>query len=209
MLYSKPIRFGTNQTGEGTTPKPLQTDRNALLRAAHNRSTLSRAPLAQTETEVNMKKLEIPLHPKLESIFGYPGNAPKVVFYWEPQADKLMYDDGLETGSANSWAYLIWAAHPSVQSHLSNAGQPMLLLERRERKLYSVAREEALEALKGSSEGALSAPHTRYSGISDFSLHGQPTENYGVEPTPWKEAQQLLADFVIWLGANPVAKKAA
>lgn len=149
-----------------------------------------------------MKKLDLPLHPKLETIFGYPGDAQRVVFYWEPFSDKLMYDDGLENGSANSWAYLIWAAHPSVQAHLSGS-QPMLLLERREHKLYSVSREEALEALK-------------VSGVPDLSLHvgeyAEQAEDYpdeALEPTPWKEAQQLLADFVIWLGASMDAKKAA
>lgn len=33
-----------------------------------------------------MKKLELPIHPKLETIFGYPGQAPRVVFYYDPHS---------------------------------------------------------------------------------------------------------------------------
>jgi hypothetical protein len=137
-----------------------------------------------------MKKLELPLHPNLETIFGYPGSAPKVVFYWEPQSDKLMYDDGQGSGTANSWAYLIWAGHPSVQAHLPKSEQAMLLLERSERKLYSVNRQEAVAALQSAqAEATLLQPEK-------------------VSLQPWKEAQQLMADFVGWLGSG-TAKKAA
>lgn len=151
-----------------------------------------------------MKKLELPLHPHLETIFGYAGDAPKVVFYWEPESDKLMYDDGLESGTANSWAYLIWAAHPSVKPLLTQGEHPILLLERHGRKLYSVSRAEALEALK-------------VSGVPNLSLHvGEYTEHLedyqseeAAETIAWKEAQQLLADFVIWLGSTAGSRRAA
>ncbi|GEM82701.1 hypothetical protein [Meiothermus hypogaeus] len=53
-----------------------------------------------------MKKLKLPLYPYLESIFGYPVDAPQVVFYWEPENEKLMHDDGLEGSTANARAYL-------------------------------------------------------------------------------------------------------
>ncbi len=151
-----------------------------------------------------MKKLELPLYPHLETIFGYSGDAPQVVFYWEPENDKLMYDDGLESGTANAWAYLIWAAHPTVKPLLSQSEHPILLLERLKRQLYSVSRAEALEVLK-------------VAGVPDLSLHvgeyTEPDENYGSEEAtqtlPWKEAQQLLADFVIWLGTSTGSRKAA
>lgn len=83
-----------------------------------------------------MIKLEFPLHPYLETIFGYSGNARKVVFYWEPENDKLMYDDVLESGTAYPWAYLIWAAHPTVKPLLSQCEHPILLLEQRKRQPY-------------------------------------------------------------------------
>ncbi|WP_299432860.1 hypothetical protein [uncultured Meiothermus sp.] len=151
-----------------------------------------------------MKKLELPLYPHLETIFGYSGDAPRVAFYWEPESDKLMYDDGLESGTANSWAYLIWAAHPSVKPFLAPGLHPILLLERRRRRLYSVSRTEALDALK-------------VAGVPDLSLHvgeyAEHVEDYqneeAVETAPWKEAQQLLADFVIWLGTTSGSRKAA
>lgn len=151
-----------------------------------------------------MKELELPLHPHLETIFGYAGLAPKVVFYWEPQNDKLMYDDGLESGTANSWAYMIWAAHPSVQPVLTQGEPPILLLERRGRKLYSVSRAEALEALQ-------------VVGVPNLSLHlAEYTEHLADDPSeevaesiPWKEAQRLLADFVVWLGSTAGTPRAA
>ena len=136
-----------------------------------------------------MKKLELPLHPKLETIFGYSGSAQRVVFFWEPFADKLMYDDGLETGSANTWAYLIWAGHPSVKPHLGQ-GTPLLILERSERRLYTVSRDEAIQALNAAK--------------------GQCLQVVPSEPAqPFKEAQQLLADFVLWLSTPAAKAKAA
>jgi len=86
-----------------------------------------------------MKKLELPIHPKLETIFGYPGQAPRVVFYYDPHSGQLMYDDGLESGSANTWAYLLWAAHPSVKGLVNHTAQSasFFLLDRRERKMYT------------------------------------------------------------------------
>lgn len=151
-----------------------------------------------------MNKLDLPLYPHLESIFGYTGKAPQVVFYWEPENDKLMYDDGLESGTANAWAYLIWAAHPTVKPLLSQGEHPILLLERRERQFYSVSRAEALEALKAAR-------------VSDPSLHvreyTEPVEDCVDEEAtqiiPWKEAQQLMADFVVWLGTSVGSRKAA
>ncbi|RIH87080.1 hypothetical protein Mterra_01262 [Calidithermus terrae] len=139
-----------------------------------------------------MTKLEIPLHPKLEKILGYPGLAPRVVFYFEPGSDTLMYDDGHSSGSGNSWAYLIWAAHPSVKPHLLRLEGSLLLLDRRERRLYAATREQALTALKEA-------------GATQIELEGVPAHDPG---HTWKEAQQMLADFVSWLGSN-VARKAA
>lgn len=135
-----------------------------------------------------MKALELPLHPKLETIFGYLGNAPRVLFYWDSQSDQLMYDDGRESGTANTWAYLIWAGHPSVKANLQNQPQ-LLLLERQERKLYNLNRTEALEVLASNASVELSV--------------------YNQHLEPWKEAQQLLADFVVWLGSQQTHKKAA
>jgi hypothetical protein len=134
-----------------------------------------------------MKKLELPLHPKLETLFGYSGSAKRVVFYWEPFADKLMYDDGSENGSANSWAYLIWAGHPSVKPHLPQMAGTLLMLERAERRLYTLSRAEALEALEAS--------------------RGQTVQSLPAPAAPLREAQQLLADFVLWL-STPAAKAA-
>jgi hypothetical protein len=125
-----------------------------------------------------MTKLEIPLHPKLETIFGYCGQAPKVVFFWDNQADQLIFDDGLGSGSGNTWAYLIWAGHPSVRPRL--AGHPehlMLLLDRQERSLYVVNRQEALAVLHSA----------------------QPAEHPQPLHQNWKEAQQMLAEFMGWL----------
>lgn len=126
-----------------------------------------------------MTKLELPLHPKLETIFGYCGQAPKVVFYWDNHSDQLIYDDGRSNGSGNSWAYLIWAGHPSVRPSLANHPEHlMLLLDRQERSLYAVNRQEALSVLASGEE--LGTP-------------SQPINQN------WKEAQQMLAEFMNWL----------
>lgn len=139
-----------------------------------------------------MTRLEIPLHPKLEKILGYPGLAPRVVFYFDPSSEALMYDDGQTSGSGNSWAYLIWASHPSVKPHLLRLEGSLLLLDRRERRLYTATRDEALAALR---EG----------GTAQHRLERLPDGEGGRN---WKEAQQMLADFMGWLGNN-VTRKAA
>lgn len=137
-----------------------------------------------------MRPLELPLHPKFEAILGYGGNADKVVFYLEPEADKLCYADGFGLGSANTWAYLLWAAHPSVKPHYRSG---MLLLDRLERKLYVVNREEAIEALSEPRE----APSE--SNTFGLQLHGHHPQD---SASAFTEAQQLMADFVIWLGSQ-------
>jgi len=151
-----------------------------------------------------MKKLELPLHPHLETIFGYTGDAQNVMFYWDPTSGKLIFDDGLECGPANSWAYLIWAAHPSVKPFLPQSEYTFMLLERRGRSLYSLSREEALAALEGA-------------GLPDLSQHmgeyAEKTEGYqseeAAETISGKEAQQMLANFMVWLGTTAGGRKAA
>lgn len=129
-----------------------------------------------------MKQLELPIHPRLETIFGYPGQAPRVVFYYDPRSEQLMYDDGLESGSANTGAYLLWAAHPCVRGRVEPAS--FLLLDRRERKLYALNREQALQTLEAE-RGAWSA--------------AQPDPVAGL-----RDAQQLMAEFLRWLEKSRV-----
>ena len=127
-----------------------------------------------------MTRLELPLHPKLESIFGYCGPATKVVFFWDNQTDQLVFDDGQSNGNGNSWAYLIWAGHPSVRPSLANHPEHlMLLLDRKERSLYAVDRQEALSVLQ-----------------STEPVQSQTVYALGQN---WKEAQQMLAEFMNWL----------
>jgi hypothetical protein len=125
-----------------------------------------------------MTKLELPLHPKLESIFGYCGQAPKVIFFWDNHSDQLIFDDGQGSASGNSWAYLIWAGHPSVRPSLANHPEHLiLLLDRQARSLYAVDRQEALAVLQP----------------SEAQVQLQPKQQ------SWKEAQQMLAEFMNWL----------
>lgn len=145
-----------------------------------------------------MKKLELPIHPKLETIFGYPGQAPHVVYY-DPHSGQLMYDDGLESGSANTWAYLLWAAHPSVKGLVNHTAQSasFFLLDRRERKMYTLTREETLEALKaerGAWQAAQPDPLTRL--VASRSEH---VFDASRSQHVFKDAQQLMAEFLLWL----------
>jgi hypothetical protein len=150
-----------------------------------------------------MKQLELPLHPKLENIFGYSGNANKVLFYLEPEADKLCYVDGFQQGSANTWAYLLWAAHPSVKPFYRSG---MLLLDRLERRLYVVSREEAVEALSHPQTAGLQIHNQEANGASPTATW---KEANGASPAAaWTEAQQLMADFVVWLGSQGQRKAA-
>lgn len=155
-----------------------------------------------------MKKLELPIHPKLETIFGYPGQAPRVVFYYDPHSGQLMYDDGLESGSANTWAYLLWAAHPSVKGLVNHTAQSasFFLLDRRERKMYTLTREETLEALKAE-RGAWQAAQpdllTRLAASRSEHVFGASRSEHVFDASRsqhvFKDAQQLMAEFLLWL----------
>jgi hypothetical protein len=135
-----------------------------------------------------MKQLDLAIHPNLETILGYPGGAQRVLFSFQfnPEwpIDKLEWSDGFDTGNANMWAYLLWANHPETRKQLPSSDNPtqILMLDTIERKLYLLNRVEALDQLK---------------------------TNVGFDkPTPfdksntkaWEEAQNLMAEFVAWLG---------
>ena len=126
-----------------------------------------------------MKKLDLQVHDRLEHIFGYSGNKRFVVFFWEPFADKLMYEDGEESGTANSWTYLIWAGHPSVKPYLPKESGLLLTLDRERRELLMLDRSEATERLMVGQNPTL------------------PFEEIG--PQPFKAAQQALSEFILWL----------
>lgn len=126
-----------------------------------------------------MKQLELELHPQFERVLGYVGHAAVVVFYWDDRSDQLMYDDGLEVATANTWAYLIWAGHGTVKPQLG-WGTSIWMLERRERKLYQLSRSEAISLFTAMETPQLLAEESK-------------------EVKPWEEAQRLLSEFVVWL----------
>ena len=146
-----------------------------------------------------MKKLELPLYPRLETIFGYSGNAPKVAFDRDPESDLLMYNDGLQNGTASAWAYLIWAAHSPVQPLLSREVHTVLLLERRS-QLYVASRAEALKLLEAWNSRLLE-------GDAGYAAEHKGEE--GAAATCRKEAQQLLSDFLVGLGNTAGNRKLA
>lgn len=136
-----------------------------------------------------MLKLELPVHPQLETILGYSGKAPKVLFYLEADWDKVIYSDGLDAGSANTWAFWLWQTHPSVKGKgLELADGKLLLLDRQCRELYVIDRDEAIKEMA-------------------VQVHPSPPDPFDLEDLPkpgqaWEKAQQLMQDFVIWLGSQ-------
>lgn len=68
-----------------------------------------------------MEKLHVPIHPNFDAIMQYGGRAQRVVFAWVWGAyarPELLYDDGTMTGVGNTFAWMIWAAHPMVKKQI-------------------------------------------------------------------------------------------
>jgi hypothetical protein len=125
-----------------------------------------------------MRELALPVHPDLSIIFGYSGSMQSVLFYFDYNEDRLRWDDGDSSGSGNTWAWLLWRGHPSVKPMFD--GGP-IILDRLNLKLYLPTREEVRQALRD----PLPVDEPK-----------QPESN------AWAKAQQLMADFVVWLGQS-------
>src|SRR6266404_4826333 len=59
--------------------------------------------------------VDVPLPPQLTETFGYPGQARYVAFYWIPDGDEVVYDDGRMSGTGASWAFLTYRRHRAVE----------------------------------------------------------------------------------------------
>jgi hypothetical protein len=62
--------------------------------------------------------LELPVPPDAVRLFGYPGQARFVGFFWEPAGDEVVYDDGRLSGTGASFVFLTYRRHPAVGAHL-------------------------------------------------------------------------------------------
>lgn len=52
--------------------------------------------------------------PHVARVFGYPGTAAYVAFYWEPIGDELCYDDGRIAGTGSWYPFLRYRSHPHL-----------------------------------------------------------------------------------------------
>jgi hypothetical protein len=72
-----------------------------------------------TSSPLPGQRVDIPLPPELAETFGYRGDARFVGFYWSPLGDQLVATDGVNSGTAQSWAFLAYKRHRAVAPLLS------------------------------------------------------------------------------------------
>jgi len=65
-----------------------------------------------------MKKLPLRLPDSFEKALGYNGKMKWVAFYWTPDGDEAVYDDGFTFADGNWHGFLAFIYHPSVAPHL-------------------------------------------------------------------------------------------
>jgi hypothetical protein len=91
-----------------------------------------------TTTPLPGQRIDLPLPPDLTETFGYRGDARFVGFFWSPLGDQLVATDGVNSGTAQSWAYLGYRRHKAVFPLLApfdlgsseEDGTHMLLIDR-------------------------------------------------------------------------------
>ncbi|MGL5511103.1 MAG: hypothetical protein ACRDB1_15895, partial [Microcoleaceae cyanobacterium] len=89
--------------------------------------------------------------PKIEKTLGYNGSARWVAFYWEPEANHVMFQDGQKVGAANNTAWSIFLQHDLIvydlqKYQLQNSDQYWLLLDRQTRRFY-IGKEAIIQSL--------------------------------------------------------------
>jgi hypothetical protein len=84
------------------------------------------------------QRVDIPLPPELTEALGYRGAARFVGFFWSPLGDQLVATDGVNSGTAQSFAFLGYKRHRTVAPLLApfdlgsseEDGTHMLLIDR-------------------------------------------------------------------------------
>jgi hypothetical protein len=84
------------------------------------------------------QQVDLPLPPELTATLGYRSDARFVGFFWSPLGDQLVATDGVNSGTAQSWAYLAYRRHRAVAPLLApfdlgsseEDGTHMLLIDR-------------------------------------------------------------------------------
>src|SRR5438876_10696714 len=84
--------------------------------------------------------ISLPLPPAIAETFGYRGDARYAAFYWIPDGDEVVYDDGRLSGTGATWAFLAYRRHAAVAPTLESynlgysdvAAEHCLLIDREE-----------------------------------------------------------------------------
>jgi hypothetical protein len=89
--------------------------------------------------------------PKIEKTLGYNGTSRWVAFYWEPEANHVMFQDGQKVGAANNTAWSIFLQHDLIvydlqKYELQNSAEYWLLLDRQTRRFY-IGKESVIQSL--------------------------------------------------------------
>ena len=100
----------------------------------------------QLKREIQMSNplvqpLNLTAHERLEKSLGYESQRRWVAFYWEPDINQFIYNDGKNIGTGSTLAWQVFLQHPQVNPAvenyaLSETDKYWLLLDRESRNLY-------------------------------------------------------------------------
>ena len=88
-----------------------------------------------------LHNLDLTARPELEKFLGYRADRNWVAFYWEPEVNQVMYDDGRDISAGKNLAWQLFIEHslvcPAIEKYLLNkSDRYCLLLDRQTRNLY-------------------------------------------------------------------------
>lgn len=102
----------------------------------------------------HFRKLNDPLHPRLDRKLGYFGSRRFVMFHYEPRGQEVLWNDGHTYGfGTGAWCFFFEKIIPLAEQHNASVGsndadgRDALLLDRLRREIYFAERRAAAQFL--------------------------------------------------------------
>jgi hypothetical protein len=114
------------------------------------------------EVPCHFRKVEDPLHPRLDRKLGYFGSERFVMFHYEPRGQEVIWNDGRSYGfGTGAWYFFIEKVLPLARQHGAAVGsndadsRDALLLDRLRREIYFAEKQAAERFLAAQHGGPL------------------------------------------------------
>lgn len=216
----KRLRGALNDIRDLCLSPPTEISSVALLNIIATRTEIG-VTLPPLPTEFDLFRLsDIPVPPMLSEAVGYRGDNRHIGLWWDQSGDELFLSDGAKTlCGGNHEAYLIFACHPSVVSHLfghgfGNSERPAnhaLLLDRQENIIYTGRSENVQHFLRVVFAAGLPSQSQQH----DLQDHAKRFFESDTQPSPeafvnrkLEDHSRLCAEMNTWLSQPPTHSSA-